>query len=639
MRLLLLKVSFLLSFFISNVISQFYRGELEPRYSRKTPYRQQTEIPEPVFGIGHGIRRFNGDKSSREETPLSPFFGERREPGRRNSGREDGRDYEENGDEENRFGGDGGGRGRGGRPFEFGRHGSPEDEEEAQFPGREHDFKRPNLPDPSIVKDRFDTERKEKNDRRGEGENEEENHQKPSRGRGRPEEDEEGNGHKGEEEEEEHRPRRPSPRNKDSYEEEDQSHRRNHRPHHEGPTDRERQHHRSHEPEDQETENIAETPSKVVGLNMQMVAGVYPKEKKGPVVEDVDKRGGRFVDKPDEREQNKFFRGSEPEGNEDRDEGSGREQKPEEPRDRRPAGRDSGESEKGGRGEKSESGDGKEERRHEGRRDKSEEQHPRREERERGPEGPPRQDQQQQQQQAPPPPKPQIPPFPAFPKFPSFGGFQPFQPDFPTRSFGGNGGFAGGPWNESGRPTGRQATPGEDVGEGEDRSGQDGRHIHQQNASSPSSDNSSANDESAERRHSTGDHGKENERGRKSEERERGENERDGRDHLESREERREAETPEKMKTEQQQQLPGPQGTSPRKEFPTPGRFVTNIRAKKSGEILDATTTTTTTPYPPITYPVISTTTAAAPSTGIMLPTEAIVTKLRSIVNQRIKVA
>ncbi|EFP10926.1 hypothetical protein CRE_31063 [Caenorhabditis remanei] len=637
MRLLLLKVSFLLSFFIPNVISQFYRGELEPRYSRKTPFRQQTEIPEPVFGIGHGIRRFNGDKSSREETPLSPFFGERREPGRRNSGREDGRDYEENGDEENRFGG--GGRGRG-RPFGFGRHGSPEDEEEGQFPGGEHDFKRPNLPDPSVVKERFDKERKEKNDRRGEGEDEEENHQKPSRGRARSGEDEDGNGHKGEEEEEEHRPRRPPPRTKDSYEEEDQSHRRNYRPHHEGP-DRERQHHRGHESEDQETENIAETPSKVVGLNMQMVAGVYPKEKKGPVVEDVDKRGGRFVDKPDEREQNKFFRGSEPEGHEDREKGSGREQKPEEPRDRRPARGDSGESEKGGRGEKSEGGDGKEERRHEGKREKSEEQ-PRREERERGPEEPPRQDQQQQQQQqAPPPPKPQIPPFPAFPKFPSFGGFQPFQPDFPTRSFGGNGGFAGGPWNEPGRPTGRQTAPGEDVGEGEDRSGQDGRRVHQQNASSPSSDNSSANDESTERRHSTGDHGKENERGRKGEERERGEDGRDGREHLESREERKEAEIPEKMKTEQQQPLPGPQGTSPRKEFPTPGRFVTNIRAKKSGEVLDATTspstTSTTTPFPPITYP--STTTAAAPATGIMLPTEAIVTKLRSIVNQRIKVA
>ncbi|EGT33231.1 hypothetical protein CAEBREN_26294 [Caenorhabditis brenneri] len=616
MRLLLLKIAFLFSFTIPIVESR----ELEPRYSRKTPFRQQTDIPEPVFGIGHGLRRFNGDKSSREEQPLSPFFGERREPGRRNSGREDGRDYEENGDEENRFGRR--------RPFGFGRHGSPDDEEEesrdGSFPRENHDFKRPNLPDPTDIKERFDKERKRGGQERG-NDGEEENHQAPGRGRGRSE-DEEENGHKGEEEEEEHRPRRPQYRNRNGEEDEDQ--RRNHRPRHEDP-DRERQHHWG-EDEDQETENIAETPSKVVGLNMQMVAGVYPKEKKGPVVEDVDKRGGRFVDKPDEREQNKFFRGSEPDDKpeeSDKDTSRRQEQKHEEPRDRRPTAGDSGKSEKRSRGENSGSGD--ERPRKERRREESEEK-PNREQR--GPQGPP-------QQQAPPPPKPEIPPFPAFPKFPSFGGFQPFQPDFPTRSFGGNGGFASGPWNEPGRSPGRQTALGEDAGSSEDRSRQDGRRIHEQNPSSAPSDNSSSHDDSAERRHSTGDNSKENERGRKGEfeKREGNEDKKDGREHLDSREEQKED-----VPQEVNHQDPPPT-SSPRKEFPTPGRFVTNIRAKKSGEILDATTappTTSTTSLPTaITFPVISTTTTTLPPpTGIMLPTETIATKLRSIVNQRIKV-
>lgn len=623
MRLLLLKVSFLLSFLIPDVVTQFYRGELEPRYSRKTPFRQQTDIPDPVFGIGHGIRRFNGDKSLREEQPLSPFFGERREPGRRNSGREDGRDYEENGENEDRFGKR--------RPFGFGARGPPEEEEgrDGSFPREGHDFKRPHLPDPSLVKERFDKERKDKNQRRGDDEEEGQDHSKPSRERERSEDQEEDD-RKGDEEEEERRPRRPPPRNKNSYEEEEnEDHRRNFRPRHEHP-DRPRPHHDRHET-DQETENIAETPSKVVGLNMQMVAGVYPKEKKGPVVEDVDKRGGRFVDKPDEREQNKFFRGSEPEQDENRTEqhrDDRREQKHEEPRDRRPARGDSGESKKGSRGENSESGDrrpgnkeGRDERRREGRDEETEEQPHRGHQR--GPEGPP----QQQQQQAPPPPKPQIPPFPAFPKFPSFGGFQPFQPDFPTRSFGGNGGFAGGPWNESGRPSGRETAPGEDVGSGEDRSGQDGRRVHQQNTPSTSSDDSSAHDDSSERRHSTGDHSKEDERGRKED---------SGKEHSSSEEDHRE-EAPQTVKEEHPSQ-----GSSPRKEFPTPGRFVTNIRAKKSGEIPDATTapSTTSTSSRPAAITFLSTTTPAPlSSTGIVLPTETIVTKLRSIVNQRIKVA
>ncbi|CAO4379975.1 unnamed protein product [Caenorhabditis nigoni] len=631
MRLLLLKVYFLFLIFIPTIYAQFYRGELEPRYSRKTPFRQQTDIPDPVFGIGHGIRRFNGDKSSREEQPLSPFFGERREPGRRNSGREDGRDYEENGEDENRFG-------RNRRPFGFGRHGSPDDQEgrDGPFPKGDHDFGRPNLPDPSVVKERFDKERNGKNQRREE-DGEEENHQKPSRRRERPEED--GHHKDEEEEEEERRPRRPPPRSKENYEDEEEEGRgRSYRPRHED-SDRPRQHYRGREP-DSETENIAETPSKVVGLNMQMVAGVYPKEKKGPVVEDVDKRGGRFVDKPDEKEQQKFFRGSEPDEDEDRSEQhrkGGREQKYEEPRDRRPARGDSGESEKGSRGEKFEGRDGRQgnqegrdEKRREGRQEESGEK-PHREE-QRGPQGPP-------PQQAPPPPKPQIPPFPAFPKFPSFGGFKPFQPDFPTRSFGGNGGFAGGPWNEPGRPSGREAASGEDVGSSEDRSGQDGRRVHQQNAPSAPSDNSGSHDDTAERRHSTSDNSKENERRGKGQEGEHGKDkgQDSSRPKEEPREEHREEhreEVPEKVN----QGNPPPPPPPARKEFPTPGRFVTNIRAKKSGEILDATTapSTTSTTSTAITFPVISTTTL--PSTGIMLPTEAIVTKLRSIVNQRIKV-
>uniref|UniRef100_A0A1I7T7Z5 Filaggrin n=1 Tax=Caenorhabditis tropicalis TaxID=1561998 RepID=A0A1I7T7Z5_9PELO len=631
MRLLLLKVAFLLSFFISIAESQFYRGELEPRYSRKTPFRQQTDIPDPVFGIGHGIRRFNGDKSSQEEQPLSPFFGERREPGNRNSGREDGRDYEENGDEENRFGRR--------RPFGFGRHGSPEEEEERRdgpFQRQGHDFKRPNLPDPTDVKNRFDKERKQKTMK--------ERKVKKKRIIRSRQEEEKDQMEKTMVIKDERRPRRPLHRNRDrdeENEEKEEDHRRNYRPRHED-LDREREHnHRQNK--DEETENIAETPSKVVGLNMQMVAGVYPKEKKGAVVEDVDKRGGRFVDKPDEREQNKFFRGSESDNeNENRRDDVGRreEKGSEEPRDRRPARGDSGESEKRSGGENSESGD--EQSRKERRNEESEEKR----NRDREPQRPSPQQQQQQQQQAPPPPKPQIPPFPAFPKFPSFGGFQPFQPDFPTRSFGGNGGFTGGPWNESGRPSGRQTAPREDVGSSEDRLGPDGRRVYQQNPSSTSSDNSGSHDDSAERRHSTGDNSKENERGRTGENEKRDRNEeekRDGREHSDSREENKPS-VAEKINNEEQA-LSTP---IPRKDFPNPGRFVTNIRAKKSGEIFDATTsppTTSTTSLPTaITFPSTSSppmipSTTTEVSTGIMLPTEAIVTKLRSIVNQKIKVA
>ncbi|CAI2355430.1 unnamed protein product [Caenorhabditis sp. 36 PRJEB53466] len=255
----------LLLFIPSN--AQFYRGALEPRYSRKTPFRQQTEIPEPVFGIGHGARRFNRDKSREDSPSLSPFFGQRREPERRNSGRADGRDYEENGDEFGRR-----------PPHEFGRHEDDEEQEEGRFePGRGNEFKRPKLPDSSEVRDIFDAERE-----RG-GRKEE-----PPKRRAEDHENEEMD----DKEEEEADERKERPRNEENEEE-----------------DSHRGHHRDHEePEEQETETVAETPSKVVGLNMQMVAGVYPKEKKGPEVEDVEKRGGRFVEKPDERERNKFFR-------------------------------------------------------------------------------------------------------------------------------------------------------------------------------------------------------------------------------------------------------------------------------------------------------------------------------------------
>uniref|UniRef100_A0A8R1DX03 Uncharacterized protein n=1 Tax=Caenorhabditis japonica TaxID=281687 RepID=A0A8R1DX03_CAEJA len=645
---LLLHVAVLLSLcLVQPLSSQFYHGDLEPRYSRKTPFRQQTEIPEPVFGIGHVPRRFGGDPESEKDKSGEdhyPFFEKRQEPGGRNSGAPGGRDSEESGDEFE-------------RPHLFRRGGGG--------------FKRPTLPDPEEVKERFDVERerpeKSNNDGPEYDGHDNKKSQRFSKPKNRYDEDNEKE-QETDQEEEDKNEARDEGRRKGEHQRKDE--------------DREPENHRNweEEPEDKK-------PSKVVGLNMQMVAGVYPKDKHGPEIEDVEKRG------------NKFFRGPGPDSRGPRFR----------PRDRdneRHRSRDKGSREEEGSGSSGEL----ERRNHNPRNDDKRHEEPSEEQKQPGrrPERPERPNEseggQQKQKQAPPPPTPQIPPFPPFPKFPGFGNYHPFQPHF--GQFGGNGGFAGGPWHPSGGSAERPAAPREDASSGEDRRGADRRRVHQPDASTAPSDDTRARDGSAERRDPAARDSKEDARGREAEPRaerepergaersaergverkveqetERGaerkterepkrgaEREREAEPEHDRDEERGEEREP-KREPEHYDQRPLHKSTESRdnqpetninlpkpqlnmksseqshadREFPTPGRFVANIRAKKSGD-LEITTQPPTTPIPTTT-----TTTPPALTTahiemlktfeGVVLPTESILPKMRTMIIQKIKVA
>ncbi|CAB3399063.1 unnamed protein product [Caenorhabditis bovis] len=476
-----------LCIYLEIAAADFYRGELEPRYSRRTPYRQQSDIPEPVFGIGHGERRYPDSKESPHRAPFFVGF-TRRGHERSSTSREDGRNSMENGDDEDFYGRR---RDRYGpsKPRRF-------DEDFEKRP----EFQRP---DSEEIRERFDRER-------GRDKKEEE----------RPKESEE-----------------PAIKRK-SYKKEE--------------PEEEPAYKKEEDEEEEEDRSNQSKPSKIVGLNMQMLGGLFPRDSRKPEVEDVEDRG-------------KFFRGS-------------RHEKP----------KDESQEEKPRR-----------------RQEESAEDHHRREpeqktenwESEHEQQQPSQHQQQQQQQQpAPPPPKPQIPPFPPFPKFPSFGGFQPFQPDFPTRQLSGDGGPSSGPWYEPSRSSRRPPASREGSSIDEERSGEDRRRHHESHhddatyttthhhqypyhattLATPSDDSRTSHGD--ERDNQRSNHGEGSEAVEKS-----------------------------------------------KKEFPTPGRFVTSIRAKKSEEITSEVPQTTIAPSTTVITTTTTTTTTAPGS--IILPAENIATQ------------
>ncbi|CAD6196472.1 unnamed protein product [Caenorhabditis auriculariae] len=83
---------------------QFYHPDIQPSYSRQTPYREASLIPEPTFGIGHGRPFAKEDDGYRRQWPSSFPDGFFSGDGPRHRGREKARpgSGESGGDEDRR---------------------------------------------------------------------------------------------------------------------------------------------------------------------------------------------------------------------------------------------------------------------------------------------------------------------------------------------------------------------------------------------------------------------------------------------------------------------------------------------------------------------------------------------------------
>ncbi|KAK6754859.1 hypothetical protein RB195_013686 [Necator americanus] len=83
MRLLILRCEYVLALLTSSFIQtqaqersipgrRFYKSDHLPTYSRHTPYQEEDQFPQPVFGIAHG-QPYNDVKKDHEKEPTRPY--------------------------------------------------------------------------------------------------------------------------------------------------------------------------------------------------------------------------------------------------------------------------------------------------------------------------------------------------------------------------------------------------------------------------------------------------------------------------------------------------------------------------------------------------------------------------------------